>query len=143
MKRLLLSLSFVVVLGAVEARAQELKTDGTVTMPTMSLSQLTPTPDMWFYEQASKQYSDPKYLVRKKAEFDTWQRKMRLASCQWYGISNKRPTASVTPHVSGMYANTWVSNSVNPMQWSGGRSSTSTVIVQPTVRTASTSYGLW
>jgi hypothetical protein len=79
---------------------------------------VSPTPEMWFYEQERTRYEDPKAAVRRKAEFRSTQRQNRLASCKWFGIDNSRPTASPTP-VTGTYSPTWISNTPDPYRWSG------------------------
>jgi hypothetical protein len=84
----------------------------------ISLGQLTPTPEMWFYDQAMRRRSDPHVLVQEKAGYDAAQRQRRLATQRWFGVSNARPSANVTP-LMGAYSPTWVSNTANPMQWSG------------------------
>lgn len=85
----------------------------------ISLGQLTPTPEMWFYEQARKQYEDPQHMVRRQAEFETQQRMHRMAAMRWYGMSNSRPTAGITPFMSPTYAPAWRSNSRDPYLWTG------------------------
>ena len=52
---------------------------------------------MWFYQQAMRQYQDPKLAVRQAAELRGQQRQQRLAAMQWYGLSNSRPRASSDP----------------------------------------------
>jgi hypothetical protein len=78
------------------------------THPTMenhiSLGQLTPTPEMWFHEQAMRERSDPRAMVRQKAEFDTVQRQRRMAARAWYGVSAGRPAANITPLAGGGYS---------------------------------------
>ena len=91
----------------------------------ISLGQLTPTPEMWFYDQAMRRRSDPHVLVQEKASYDAAQRQRRLATQRWFGISNARPSANVTP-LMGNYSPSWVSNTANPMQWSG-QNNTNTV----------------
>ncbi len=91
----------------------------------ISLGQLTPTPEMWFYDQAMRRRSDPHVLVQEKASYDAAQRQRRLATQRWFGISNARPSANVTPTM-GTYSPSWVSNTANPMQWSG-QNNTNTV----------------
>ncbi|HEX4149364.1 MAG TPA: hypothetical protein VHY20_10265, partial [Pirellulales bacterium] len=66
-----------------------------------------------------RQHADPRVAVRQKAEFDQAQRQRRLAAQQWFGVSNARPLAGITPF-QGTYSQTWVGNTTNPMQWSGG-----------------------
>ncbi len=61
---------------------------------TTSLGDLKPTTEMWFYEQAMRQYEDPKAAVRRNAEGQAEQRQRRLAAMQWFGLSNARPRCS-------------------------------------------------
>ncbi len=84
----------------------------------ISLGELTPTPEMWFYEQQMREYRDPKAAVRRKAEFKADQRMRRIASMQWFGYDNSRPTT--TPDFQfGPASPQWSSNSGNPMLWRG------------------------
>jgi hypothetical protein len=77
---------------------------------------VSPTPEMWFYEQERTRHDDPKLAVRRRAEFKAAQRSSRIASLHWYGMSNSRPTASTTPWFS-TYSPTWASNSADPYSW--------------------------
>lgn len=87
--------------------------------PSVSSSQLTVTPRMWFYDQQMRMYMDPKMVVRQKAELRAEQRTRRIESMRWFGFSNSRPTASGDPF-NGDYAPHWTSNSnYYPMRWSG------------------------
>jgi hypothetical protein len=96
---------------------------------TISPGELKPTPEMWFYEQALRQYQDPKMAVRRAAEFRADQRQRRIASSQWFGYSNSRPRVSCDPY-NGDYAPTWTgNNSYYPNRWMGGADSL--IIVQP------------
>jgi hypothetical protein len=79
-------------------------------------SAVSPTPEMWFYEQERTRYEDSKGAVRRKAEARASQRAGRLASMKWYGMSNSRPVANATP-LFGTYSPMWVSNSADPNQW--------------------------
>ena len=84
----------------------------------ISLGELTPTPEMWFYEQQMKEYRDPKAAVRLKAEFKAEQRMRRIASMEWFGYSNSRPTT--TPDFQfGPASPQWSSNSAHPLLWRG------------------------
>ncbi|HWA97202.1 MAG TPA: hypothetical protein VG713_01860 [Pirellulales bacterium] len=98
----------------------------------MSLGQLTPTPEMWFYDQAIREHSDPKAAVRRKAEFESAQRQRRMAAMAWYGMSASRPTANPTPHIGGNYSPVWTSNTRYPWQWSPAATATNVVIVPAT-----------
>jgi hypothetical protein len=97
------------------ARAQDLRRD------TITTSQATATPEMWFYEQERSRYEDPRAAVRRKAEFRAAQRADRLAAMKWYGQSNSRPVVAPTPHCD-TYGAGWVGNTANPYQWRSGGS---------------------
>jgi hypothetical protein len=81
-----------------------------------NLSGLSPTPEMWFYEQERARYENPKMAVRRKAELRGQQRADRLAALKWYGIDNSRPTVSGTPWF-GSYGPYWGSNTFDPLRW--------------------------
>ena len=84
-----------------------------------SPGELKATPEMWFYDQAMRQYKDPKMAVRAKAEFQAQQRLRRLESMKWFGFSNSRPTASSNPF-HGDYSPGWCANpGYYPSRWSG------------------------
>jgi hypothetical protein len=117
MKRLCLAASLAL-LFSLEAQGQQPTTKPQAPDHIISLGQVPPTPEMWFYDQAMRQHADPRAMVRQKAEFDMAQRQRRLASQQWFGVSNSRPTAGITPF-QGTYSTTWVGNTTNPMQWAG------------------------
>ena len=123
MKRL--SIVFAVALACQVGVAQAQKPDAEAakypkTEPrATSLGDLKPTTEMWFYEQAMRQYQDPKLAVRRNAEFRGQQRQQRLAAMQWYGLSNARPRASSDP-IHTEYSPGWASNNVYyPYRWSG------------------------
>lgn len=122
--------------------AQEPK-PGATTHPTLdreiSLGELNPTPEMWFFQQNMKTYLDPKLAVRRRAEFRASQRQHRLASSQWFGQSKARPTASGTPFTD-MYSPSWVGNTGNPFNWAGvGNRS----VVIRTARPNVSSFDIW
>ena len=88
---------------------------------------VSPTPEMWFYEQERTRYEDPKGAVRRKAETRATQRAERLAAMKWYGMSNSRPVAGTTP-LFGTYSPMWASNTPDPYRW---RSGVPAVVVRP------------
>ncbi len=88
---------------------------------------VSPTVEMWFYEQERTRYDDPKGAVRRKAEARAAQRAGRLASMKWYGMSNSRPVVATTP-MFGTYSPSWVSNTADPFRW---RATAPTVVVRP------------
>lgn len=110
------------------AQAQQPQQVGSESTPPISLGELEPTAQMWFYEQAMQQYHDPKAAVRAKAEYRAAQRQRRMASSKWFGVSNARPMASTTPYTS-TYSPVWTSGNYNRFQWSGS-SSQPIVIIQ-------------
>ena len=77
---------------------------------------VTMTPEMWFYEQERGRYDDPKMAVRRRAEARAQQRNDRLASSEWYGMSNSRPVCNLTPWCSN-YSFFWGSNSYDPLRF--------------------------
>jgi len=86
-----------------------------------SLSAPPVTPELWIYAQELQRHDDPAQAVRRKAELKADQRISRLAALRWYGLSNSRPDASVTPTM-GIYSPSWVGNGWNRYDWMGGGS---------------------
>jgi len=100
---------------------------------TISVGEVTPTPEMWFYEQYYQQYQDPKTAVRAKAEERSAQRRARLAAMRWFGFSNSRPRAGTDP-VHSDYSPAWTSRNMNyPFRWGGY--GVASVVVRPAVST--------
>jgi hypothetical protein len=93
--------------GSFGPRAGQVVTSGVV----------TPTPEMWFYEQQISRHDDVKLAIRRRAEQRAQQRADRLAAQKWYGVSNARPMAWQTPATSGIFAGYWGSNSYEPNRW--------------------------
>ncbi|OHB68404.1 MAG: hypothetical protein A2V70_17180 [Planctomycetes bacterium RBG_13_63_9] len=86
---------------------------------TISPGELTPTPEMWFYQQYQREYQDPKMAVRKKAEARALQRQQRVACLKWFGFSNVRPQVSSDPF-NGDWSPCWKSNNLfYPDRWQG------------------------
>lgn len=83
----------------------------------ISVGEIAPTQEMWFYQQELKRYQDPKLAIRRRAEYRAAQRERRLASQEWFGISPLRPPANHTPLLGGMYAPAWAGNSREPFRW--------------------------
>jgi hypothetical protein len=120
MKWLPITLWIVLLLAAAPAFAKKPAAVAPVFGGTISPGELTPTPEMWFYEQYMRQYMDPQMAVRQRAEFRADQRNYRIAARRWFGFSNLRPTASTDPYNSD-YSPHWVGNNrVYPDRWSGG-----------------------
>jgi hypothetical protein len=83
-----------------------------------TLSAPATTPELWVYSQEQRRHDDPAQAVRRKAEFQAEQRMARLASLKWYGYSNSRPEASMTP-MMGTYSAGWGGNGWNRYEWFG------------------------
>jgi len=106
-------------LTAGEAQAQGSAHAGRGLNTVVSLGELKATPEMWFYDQAMRQYNNPKMLVRARAEYRAWQRTRRLESMRWFGFSNARPRASADPF-NGDYSPRWTANpGYFPDRWNG------------------------
>jgi hypothetical protein len=84
--------------------------------PSVSKStEVTGTPEMWFYEQERLRYEDPNTVARARAEYEANQRQARLAALKWYGMSNSRPQAGTDAHNS---APKWTGNMAFGNDWS-------------------------
>jgi hypothetical protein len=91
------------IVGSAASVAGDTNPNAAVDRP-ISLGELTPTPEMWFYQQQQKQYENPKLAVRQKAEYRAAQRQLRLAARRWYGVDNSRPTTITTPFQGETYS---------------------------------------
>ena len=85
----------------------------------ISPGELTPTPDMWFYEENLRRYEDPKLAVRRKAEYRSAGRQRRLAALKWFGMSNQRPRAGVDPQHNDYFPSWTGNNRQYPFRWMG------------------------
>jgi hypothetical protein len=119
MKRFATALALLLLVTAGAARAERPAAAGLGLENTVSPGELKATPEMWFYDQAMKQYKDPKMAVRAKAELVARQRLRRLESMKWFGFSNARPRANSDPY-HGDYSPGWVANpGFYPGRWGG------------------------
>jgi PhoPQ-activated pathogenicity-related protein len=69
----------------------------------------------WYREQASTN-PDVTAIVQQKAAIRAEQRMSRMASMQWYGMSNSRPQGAVTPFTS-RYSPVWEMPGGKPYSW--------------------------
>ena len=73
-------------------------------------------------ERDASFYSQPAYkqqslaIVQEKAQATAYQRRARLASLSWYGMSNSRPQAAATPFTS-RYSPAWEMPGGKPYSW--------------------------
>jgi hypothetical protein len=118
MKRVLI-FSALCLLSASLARAEKPIVTGVGLSSIASPGELKATPEMWFYDQALRQYKDPQMAVRAQAELRTQQRQHRLESMKWFGLSNSRPRACSDPFNSD-YSPGWCANpGYFPARWNG------------------------
>ena len=89
--------------------------------------------EMWLYLNEQKRYDDARLAVRRKAEFRAQQRSRRLAAQKWFGFSNQRPQANVTPFTS-IYSPRWTGNGVNEYDWRGVNHRHTVIIEHPVLR---------
>jgi hypothetical protein len=120
-RKLLVLLALVAAGPAYRCAAQEaplsLRRDHAATPSNeISAGSVTPTPDMWYYQQELKRYADPKLAIRRRAEQRADQRRERLASREWYGVSNTRPMVSTSPQYMP-YSTFWGSNTYDVLRW--------------------------
>lgn len=92
---------------------------------------LPPTPEMWLYEQEMRRSHDTQELILQRAKFRAAQRQLKIASMEWYGLSNSRPIANPAPF-TGTYSPRWVGNSWNPSYFRPAP--TSVYVVRPAAR---------
>lgn len=69
----------------------------------------------WYREQSTSK-PDSRAIVQQKAQIRAEQRMSRLASLQWYGMSNGRPTGAPTPFTS-RYSPVWEMPGGRPFAW--------------------------
>ena len=108
MKWLAISVVLLLTLAAVPGWAQDPTDQGGELSVGISPGEVSPTPEMWLYQQQLRQYQDPKMAVRRRAEFRADQRQQRLAAQRWAGYSPSRPPAVSDPFNSslGRYGST-------------------------------------
>jgi len=87
---------------------------GNLTSPSTSNSGEEQQSESWYREQAAK--PDAKAIAQQKAMVRADQRMSRMASMQWYGMSNSRPQASGTPF-STRYSPLWGMPGGRPYAW--------------------------
>jgi hypothetical protein len=74
-----------------------------------------PRNESWYYQQPNYQPS-PRAIIHQKAFARSAQREARLASLNWYGMYNARPTAAPTPFTS-LYSPVWQVPGGRPYAW--------------------------
>ena len=123
MKRSLLALAIVLLAGSTALAQRPMATlqapqpaGEQFVAPNVSLPAVTP--EVWLYSQEWRRHDDPAQAVRRKAEARTAARMQRLEAMRWFGMSNARPQASVTPFM-GVYSPAWVGNGYDRYDWVG------------------------
>jgi len=120
MKRIIILSTLFLLLSATSLRAEKPTTVTGLGLDTVvSPGELKATPEMWFYDQQMRQYKDPKTAVRAKADLRAEQRRRRVESMRWFGLSNSRPRANSDPYHSD-YSPQWVASpGYYPARWNG------------------------
>jgi hypothetical protein len=121
MKWLAFALSLGLVVMASAARAQDPEDPAPLPAPLpASPERATPmpqksdlTPEMQRYLVEVQRYGALQDLPRQRAQLKAQQRMERMAALKWYGLSNARPTAMVTPFMGAPYAPHWTGNAAN------------------------------
>jgi hypothetical protein len=91
---------------AAVATAQKVETESPANAPRNESS---------YYQQPNYQPS-PRAIIHQKALSRSAQREARLASLNWYGMYNSRPTAAPTPFTS-LYSPVWQMPGGRPYAW--------------------------
>ena len=71
--------------------------------------------DSLYYQQLTYR-PDTRAIIHQKAQARAYQRATRLASTEWYGMYNSRPTAAPTPFTS-LYSPVWEMPGGRPYAW--------------------------
>ena len=91
----------------------DLERTDTVDLP----SGIDASPEMWMYLHEYKRSKDPREAIRAKAITKAKQRRARLESQKWYGLSKSRPGANAMPQMSVFYGQQWGGLAWSPNQW--------------------------
>lgn len=119
MKRLAILPALLLVFTASVTRAEKPISTNLSGTAIVTSGEVKPTSEMWFYDQAMRQYKDPQTAVRAKADFRAQSRERRIESMKWFGMSNSRPRASSDPFHND-YSPGWVScPGYFPSRWGG------------------------
>jgi hypothetical protein len=108
----------------------------------LSVGTLSPTPEMWFYEQMRQDANNPELIVRRRAEQAAAERKARIAARAWYGVSLARPQAHVTPFTYH-YSPTWTPNTKYPYSWTAPRVAPPVIIEARRPYVGVSGFGAW
>lgn len=83
--------------------------------------------DQSWYQTPSNQRADTRAIIQRKAQTRAAQRDARMASLNWYGMSNARPTAAPTPFMT-LYSPVWQMPGGRPFAWNTGGWAASNVV---------------
>ena len=126
---------WMVIIGAVALALQSAPcfaqnpTDDTRHEYTVDANSPETSPELYFYLDQQRRHDDPKMLVKANAERRAQQRRQRIASRRWYGLSNARPVANPTPWF-GTYSPMWSGSFWNPFVWSSYQFPTYVILSQ-------------
>jgi hypothetical protein len=83
----------------------------------------------WYRQRETSYRQDTRAIIQQKAQVRSAQRTARIASLNWYGMSNARPTAGPTPFMT-MYSPAWQQPGGRPFAWNSTFWPTSVVYVR-------------
>jgi len=86
----------------------------------------------WNHAQAAKSKQEARTLIQQRAQVRAQQRQDRIASMNWYGMSNSRPNAATTPFTS-RYSAVWEMPGGRPYSWNPAWSRPNYVLAWPHV----------
>jgi hypothetical protein len=96
---------------------QRVEAEDPITKPGQERAAVALTPEMRAYLDELQRRDEPKQNAKRAAMVKAEQRRARLASQAWYGVSNLRPTANPFP-ITSSYSPHWA-GSYNDFVWYG------------------------
>jgi hypothetical protein len=126
MVRVFTTIQLAMVLGLCMMTSATLRADETTTVKQVVEVERDQT---WYRQSESSNRQDTRAIIQQKAQVRAAQRTARIASMNWYGMSNSRPTAASTPFTS-MYSPVWQQPGGRPFAWNTTFWPTSVVYVR-------------
>src|ERR1700752_330430 len=113
MVRVFTTIQLAMVLGLCLASSTMLRAEETASVKEMVEVERDQT---WYRQPESSYRQDTRAIIQQKAQVRAAQRTARIASMNWYGMSNSRPTAASPPFTS-MYSPVWQQPGGRPFAW--------------------------
>ena len=116
MIKITLASGLLALLMAHNAAAQDTDQASHLTHPTWQTAKAGQTGDTWAYRHLPDTTDDRADAIRRRAEFRSQQRALRIAAQKWYGVSKSRPSVSTTMWW-GPYPAAWSTRSHQRFAW--------------------------